>query len=267
MPELLPVAREERWRAECIYLCCLHKQRRRRRRSNRCVVCRFAGVKSQHPLALCSFGHVKSKPNEENFRDKTLIIAAWVLYSGHLDLCQCAPLEEGRKPRLGNNKKKDGFMSLKVTGVYFSASSAGPGPGKMKATIRAARQHNHHHHHHPHHHHPHHNHAMTPTQQSPLPPTDVPQQQQQVKGRSGSGANHSHLHSQSLDYLHLNFQEKRQIIASSLSLVDFLHPTSKQAVKPVKIVKVKGTRAVPKRLGPSVSRLYCSRSYVALGVS
>ncbi|KAK4036154.1 hypothetical protein OUZ56_028219 [Daphnia magna] len=136
-------------------------------------------------------------------------------------------------------------MSLKVTGVYFSASSAGPGPGKMKATIRAAR------------HHP-----PPPSSLAPQPIHYVHHQQQQqlpsAGGRNASNGNnmsgspagndqqppvksnksgnriisnnhhysnhhHSHLHSQSLDYLHLNFEEKRQIIASSLSLVDFLH--------------------------------------------
>lgn len=136
-------------------------------------------------------------------------------------------------------------MSLKVTGVYFSASSAGPGPGKMKATIRAAR------------HHP-----PPPSSLAPQPIHYVHHQQQQqlpsAAGRNASNGNnmsgspagndqqppvksnksgnriisnnhhysnhhHSHLHSQSLDYLHLNFEEKRQIIASSLSLVDFLH--------------------------------------------
>ena len=129
-------------------------------------------------------------------------------------------------------------MSLKVTGVYFSASSAGPGPGKMKATIRAAR-------HHP----PPPNssqpiHYVHHQQQQQLPSAtgrnnssaDLPQQQQQT-GQTGKGriiSHHSHLHSQSLDYLHLNFEEKRQIIASSLSLVDFLHHPP---------VKVKGTRS------------------------
>ncbi|XP_057379226.1 LOW QUALITY PROTEIN: serine-rich adhesin for platelets-like [Daphnia carinata] len=135
-------------------------------------------------------------------------------------------------------------MSLKVTGVYFSASSAGPGPGKMKATIRAAR------------HHP-----PPPSSLAPQPIHYVHHgQQQQLPSAGGRNANngnnmssspagndqqspvksnksriisnnqhysnshhHSHLHSQSLDYLHLNFEEKRQIIASSLSLVDFLH--------------------------------------------
>lgn len=137
-------------------------------------------------------------------------------------------------------------MSLKVTGVYFSASSAGPGPGKMKATIRAARQPNHHHHHHHHAHHlPSAHHGLSPPAQQQSSTTDLAQQLQPAKGRSGSGANHSHLHSQSLDYLHMNFQEKRQIIASSLSLVDFLHPPPSKPAKPVKPVKVKGTLLLP----------------------
>lgn len=107
----------------------------------------------------------------------------------------------------------------------------------MKATIRAARHHPPppsslstqpiHYVHHP--------------QQQQLPPAAgrnnspannelPPQTGQTAKGRIIS--HHSHLHSQSLDYLHLNFEEKRQIIASSLSLVDFLHHPP---------VKVKGT--------------------------
>jgi hypothetical protein len=157
-------------------------------------------------------------------------------------------------------------MSLKVTGVYFSASSAGPGPGKMKATIRAAR------------HHPPPPSSLAPQpihyvhhqQQQQLPsaggrnnsssnniisansPTgNLDQQPPPAKGSKGGGGriisnshnnhhhhqyHHSHLHSQSLDYLHLNFEEKRQIIASSLSLVDFLnHPPA----------KVKGIRHTP----------------------
>ena len=115
-------------------------------------------------------------------------------------------------------------MSLKVTGVYFSASSAGPGTGKMKATIRAARQHNNHH-------------QQQQQQQSLIssPPNRMTNHDPSPNGRLILGpGNQSHLHSQSqsLDYLHnrhqqqhhpLNFEEKRQIIASSLSLVDFLH--------------------------------------------
>lgn len=125
-------------------------------------------------------------------------------------------------------------MSLKVTGVYFSASSAGPGPGKMKATIRAARHHAppppqpvlyHHHHHHGHHHRNHangHQHHPSAPADSPQSPTSPAPKSGPGKGRFIlSGSNRSH--SQSLDYLHLNFEEKRQIIASSLSLVDFLH--------------------------------------------
>ena len=95
-------------------------------------------------------------------------------------------------------------MSLKVTGVYFSASSAGPGPGKMKATIRASR-------------------PSGPSRlfHSPTSPASPTQ------------ANNVHnTHSQSLDYLHLNFEEKRQIIASSLSLVDFLHPPKAAGTHP-----------------------------------
>ena len=187
-------------------------------------------------------------------------------------------------------------MSLKVTGVYFSASSAGPGPGKMKATIRAAR------------HHPPPPSSLAPQpihyvhhqQQQQLPnagggrnnnvannsnnisagnsPTGNDQQQQQQppssksnKGGGGGGGggrlissshnnhhhhhqyHHSHLHSQSLDYLHLNFEEKRQIIASSLSLVDFLHHPP---------AKVKGTtttppqNSLPQRLARVLSSLY-----------
>lgn len=83
-------------------------------------------------------------------------------------------------------------MSLKVTGVYFSASSAGPGPGKMKATIRASR---------------------------PLSAIGVSSSSPDGHGFNGRTSHHS----QSLDYLHLNFEEKRKIIASSLSLVDFLN--------------------------------------------
>lgn len=135
-------------------------------------------------------------------------------------------------------------MSLKVTGVYFSASSAGPGPGKMKATIRAARQ---------------------PPLLLPLSPTLPSQQQSTTDGQTptshtkggrliiSTGGHHQHHHhnqrphhhSQSLDYLHLNFEEKRQIIASSLSLVDFLHPpSSNKPGKPAKPVKVKGIHAL-----------------------
>lgn len=131
-------------------------------------------------------------------------------------------------------------MSLKVTGVYFSASSAGPGTGKMKATIRAARQHNNHH-------------QQQQQQQQTLissPPNRMTNHDPSPNGRLilGSG-NQSHLHSQSqsLDYLHnrhqqqhhpLNFEEKRQIIASSLSLVDFLHRPP---------VKVKGNTTTDKK--------------------
>ena len=128
-------------------------------------------------------------------------------------------------------------MSLKVTGVYFSASSAGPGPGKMKATIRAARHHAppppqpvlyHHHQHHHHRNHANNHHHPNAPLDSPQSPTS----KSSAKSRFIlSSSNRSH--SQSLDYLHLNFEEKRQIIASSLSLVDFLHHPP---------VKVKGKR-------------------------
>ncbi len=135
-------------------------------------------------------------------------------------------------------------MSLKVTGVYFSASSAGPGPGKMKATIRAARQ-------------PHHHHHLASPSSTPTHPSYPQNQQQQQSTTDGqtpttngrlimapSPSHHHHVHSsQSLDYLHLNFEEKRQIIASSLSLVDFLqHPSQavvSNSAKPAKL-KVKG---------------------------
>ena len=91
-------------------------------------------------------------------------------------------------------------MSLKVTGVYFSATSAGSGPGKMKATIRASRPA------------PLVNSAATTPVTSPLCLSNT-------------------TNSQSLDYLHLNFEEKRQIIASSLSLVDFLnHPPKTKGI-------------------------------------
>lgn len=139
----------------------------------------------------------------------------------------------------GNNRNS---MSLKVTGVYFSASSAGPGPGKMKATIRAARQ-------------PHHHHHLASPSSTPTHPYPQNQQQQSTtdgqtpttNGRLIMAPAHHHVHSsQSLDYLHLNFEEKRQIIASSLSLVDFLqHPSqavvssSNNSAKPAKL-KVKG---------------------------
>lgn len=144
-------------------------------------------------------------------------------------------------------RNKRNSMSLKVTGVYFSASSAGPGPGKMKATIRAARQ--------PHHHH----HLASPSSTPTHPYPQNQQQQQQQSTTDGqtpttngrlimAPAHHHHHHhvhsSQSLDYLHLNFEEKRQIIASSLSLVDFLqHPSqavvSSSSAKPGKPAKLK----------------------------
>ena len=65
-----------------------------------------------------------------------------------------------------------------------------------------------------------------------------------TNGRLIMAPSHHHVHSsQSLDYLHLNFEEKRQIIASSLSLVDFLqHPSQavvSNSAKPAKL-KVKG---------------------------
>ena len=89
-------------------------------------------------------------------------------------------------------------MSLKVTGVYFSASSAGAGPGKMKATIRAA--------------------SVAPASESNA----------NVNNKTAAAVTAvtaaATTHSQSLDYLHMNFEEKRQIIASSLSLSDFIHP-------------------------------------------
>ena len=159
--------------------------------------------------------------------------------------CVCFGVTTWKEERRISDISSNG-MSLKVTGVYFSASSAGPGPGKMKATIRAAR------------HHPPPPMTTTTTSLSSQPIHYVHHHQQQqlpsAVGRNHSPANnelplssqqtgqstkgriishHSHLHSQSLDYLHLNFEEKRQIIASSLSLVDFLHHPP---------VKVKGTR-------------------------
>lgn len=127
-------------------------------------------------------------------------------------------------------------MSLKVTGVYFSASSAGPGPGKMKATIRASRQ----------------------VPRLAAGPVNNASANANANGNGNanavSSAPHSHqyaqpanLHSQSLDYLHLNFEEKRQIIASSLSLVDFLNPP-----------KVKGTGTGAAALPTCLPRLSLS---------
>ena len=106
-------------------------------------------------------------------------------------------------------------MSLKVTGVYFSASSAGAGPGKMKATIRASRLNGG---------------AASATSTTETNVNNIVNSPLVCNKTASVVASHS----QSLDYLHMNFEEKRQIIASSLSLVDFLHPP-----------KVKGKNVVP----------------------
>ena len=98
-------------------------------------------------------------------------------------------------------------MSLKVTGVYFSASSAGAGPGKMKATIRASRLN-----------------GSAPTAASAVEANANINNIVNSPLVCNKTASVVASHSQSLDYLHMNFEEKRQIIASSLSLVDFLHP-------------------------------------------
>ena len=164
----------------------------------------------------------------------SLSLSLFIVYRAFVHLVLCARALHHLVP-----------MSLKVTGVYFSASSAGPGTGKMKATIRAARQHSNNHHHH--------QQQQQQQQQSLIssPPVHsssgrmMTNRDPSPNGRLILGpGNQSHLHSQSqsLDYLHnrhqqphhpLNFEEKRQIIASSLSLVDFLHRPP---------VKVKGNK-------------------------
>jgi len=130
-------------------------------------------------------------------------------------------------------------MSLKVTGVYFSASSAGAGPGKMKATIRASRLNN-----------------SNNSQQQEQEQQQQQHQQQQQQQQQQVTKNAATLHSQSLDHLHMNFEEKRQIIASSLSLVDFLHPPKAHKGNP----SVPSSLTIPPPLNKNPKRIPSSKN-------